>query len=110
MIEEKLSTASDKSALVQRDPKCSGHASIKIASDDDPAHVLRYKTELESELPYLSAFQCGLAYYLRSLLGTCSGLHLCSIMYAAFKQFAPHEDVGIYFSKEYEAAIEMRGQ
>jgi hypothetical protein len=29
-------------------------------------------------------------------------------MYAAFKQFAPKEDVGIDFSKEYAAAIEMR--
>lgn len=110
MIEENLSTASGKSVLVQRDPKCSGHASIKIASDDDPAHFLRYKPELESELLYLSAFQCGLAYSLRLLPGTCSGLHLCSIMYAAFKQFAPHEDAGIDFSKEYKAAMEMRGQ
>jgi len=49
-------------------------------------------------------------YSLRSLPGKYSGLHLCSIMYAAFKQFAPHEDVGIDFSKEYQAATEMRGQ
>lgn len=48
-------------------------------------------------------------YSLRSLPGAFSGLHLCSIMYAAFKQFAPHEDVGIDFSKEYEAAVSMRG-
>ncbi len=65
LIEEKLTAASGKPLLVQRDANCSGHASIKIASDDDPAHVLRYKPELESELPYLSAFQCGLA--LRSI-------------------------------------------
>ncbi len=65
LIEEKLTAASGKFVLVQRDPNCSGHASIKIASDDDAAHVLRYKPELESELPYLSAFQCGLA--LRSI-------------------------------------------
>lgn len=65
IIEEKLAAASGKSVLTQRDPKCSGHASINIASDDDPAHVPRYKPELESELPYLSAFQCGLA--LRSI-------------------------------------------
>ena len=64
-IEEKLTAASGKSVLAQRDSNCSGHASIKIASDDAPAHVLRYKPELESELPYLSAFQCGLA--LRSI-------------------------------------------
>jgi tetratricopeptide (TPR) repeat protein len=49
-------------------------------------------------------------YSLRSLPGEFSGLHLCSIMFAAFKQFAPHEDVGIDFSKEYEAALEMRGR
>ena len=48
-------------------------------------------------------------YTLDSLPGNYSGLHLCSIMYAAFKQFAPNEDVGIDFSKEYEAVLEMRG-
>lgn len=48
-------------------------------------------------------------YPLRSLPGEFSGLHLCSIMYAAFKQFAPGEDVGIDFSKEYDAAVSMRG-
>jgi Flp pilus assembly protein TadD len=48
-------------------------------------------------------------YTLRSLPGEFSGLQLCSIMYAAFKQFAPNEDVGIDFSKEYEAAVSMRG-
>jgi hypothetical protein len=64
-IEEKLAAASGKPLLVQRDSNCSGHASIRIASDEDPAHVLRYKPEFEPELPYLSAFQCGLA--LRSI-------------------------------------------
>ena len=48
-------------------------------------------------------------YSVGTLPGKYSGLHLCSIMYAAFKQFAPNEDVGIDFSKEYEAALEMRG-
>jgi hypothetical protein len=47
-------------------------------------------------------------YSLRTLPGEFSGLHLCSIMYAAFKQFAPNEDVGIDFSKEYDAAIGTR--
>ena len=47
-------------------------------------------------------------YLLKELPGEFSGLHLCSIMYAAFKQFAPNEEVGIDFSKEYEAAIAMR--
>lgn len=48
-------------------------------------------------------------YSIRSLPGTFSGLHLVSIMYAAFQQFAPGEDVGIDFSAEYESAISMRG-
>ncbi len=33
-IEEKLTAASGKPLLVHRDPNCSGHATIKIASDD----------------------------------------------------------------------------
>lgn len=49
-------------------------------------------------------------YSLRTMPGQFSGLHLCSIMYAAFKQFAPKEDVGIDFSKEYDAATSMRPQ
>jgi len=48
-------------------------------------------------------------YSLSLLPGKFSGLHLCSIMYAAFKQFAPQEDVGIDFSKEYDAARKMPG-
>jgi len=47
-------------------------------------------------------------YSLRTLPGKFSGIHLCSIMYAAFKEFAPNEDVGIDFSKEYQAATSMR--
>ena len=65
LIEEKLAAASGKPVLVHRDPNFAGHASIKIASDDSPAHLLRYKPEFEAELPYLSAFQCGMA--LRSI-------------------------------------------
>ena len=49
-------------------------------------------------------------YSLRTLPGQFSGLHLCSIMYAAFKQFAPNQDAGIDLSKEYDAAIAMRPQ
>jgi hypothetical protein len=65
LIEEKLAAASGKPVLVHRDPNFAGHASIAIAMDDAPAHLLRYKPEFESELPYLSAFQCGMA--LRSI-------------------------------------------
>ncbi len=43
-------------------------------------------------------------YTIKSLPGEFTGLHLCSIMYAAFKEFAPAEDVGIDFSKEYALA------
>jgi hypothetical protein len=64
-IEAKLTAASGKPVLVHRDPNFAGHASIKIASDDSPAHLLRYKPEFESELPCLSAFQCEMA--LRSI-------------------------------------------
>jgi len=47
-------------------------------------------------------------YTLKSLPGDFSGLHLVSIMYAAFQQFAPGENIGLDFSKEYEAAVAMR--
>ena len=40
-------------------------------------------------------------YALRSLPGTFSGLHLCCLMYAAFKKFAPAQNVGIEFSREW---------
>jgi len=40
-------------------------------------------------------------YSLRSLPGTFSGLHLCCLMYTAFKKFAPAQDVGIDFSREW---------
>lgn len=62
LIEEKLAADSGKPVLTQRAPKCCGHASIKIASDDDAAQVLRYKRAFESEPPYLSAFQYGSTY------------------------------------------------
>ncbi|MGV2338993.1 MAG UNVERIFIED_CONTAM: hypothetical protein LVR18_40980 [Planctomycetaceae bacterium] len=38
-------------------------------------------------------------YTLRSLPGTFSGLHLCCLMYAAFKKFAAAQDMGIDFSR-----------
>ena len=81
-IEEELHAVSGKPVLVHKDATVFGYATIKIASDDSPAHLLRYKPEMEA--------------------------HLCSIMYAAFEQFAPNEDVGIDFSKEYEAANATR--
>ena len=46
-------------------------------------------------------------YTLQSIPGTFSGLHLVAIMYTAFQQIAPGTDVGIDFSREYEAAKEL---
>ena len=37
-----------------------------------------------------------------------TGLKLCSFLYVATQQFAPGTDVGIDFSREYEAAVGLR--
>ncbi|MFM7168224.1 MAG: hypothetical protein ACKO3T_23500 [Planctomycetaceae bacterium] len=60
-IEDELYAVSGKPVLVQKDSAVAAYASIRIASDDSPAHLLRFRPEFESDLPYLSAFQCGLA-------------------------------------------------
>lgn len=44
-------------------------------------------------------------YTLRSLGGEFTGLQLVSIMYAAYQQFAPGQDVGIDLSEEYAVAV-----
>jgi hypothetical protein len=49
------------SLILQSDPKFAGHSTIKIATKDQPAHVLLYKPEQESVLPYLVAYQCEFA-------------------------------------------------
>jgi len=46
-------------------------------------------------------------YTLKSLPGDFSGLHLVSIMYAAFQKTAPGTDVGIDLSREYAQAVVM---
>ena len=46
-------------------------------------------------------------YTLKAIPGRFSGLHLVAMMYAAFQHIAPGTDVGIDFSKEYEAAKEL---
>jgi tetratricopeptide (TPR) repeat protein len=46
-------------------------------------------------------------YTLQSLSGEFSGLHLVSIMYAAFAQTSPGTDVGIDLSNEYAQALKM---
>jgi len=48
------------------DPKFAGHSTIRIATKDQPAHLLLYKPEHESVLPYLVAYQCEFA--LRTIL------------------------------------------
>ena len=47
-IEDELHAVSGKPVLVHKDPTVAGYASIKIASEDSPAHLLRYKPEFES--------------------------------------------------------------
>jgi Flp pilus assembly protein TadD len=49
-------------------------------------------------------------YALKSLPGRFSGMNLVCMMYAAFKRIAPQVDSGIDLSKEYEAAVAMRGK
>lgn len=51
----------------------------------------------------------GLEVHAQNSAGQFSGMHLVSIMYAAFKRIAPDVDGGIDLSKEYETALAMRG-
>lgn len=60
-IEELLTATSGRPVLVKADPNCPGHATIRMAQGEDPAHLLRYNPAFEAELPYLRAFQYGLA-------------------------------------------------
>jgi tetratricopeptide (TPR) repeat protein len=46
----------------------------------------------------------------KSLDGEFTGLQLVSIMFAAFQQFAPGQDVGVDFSKEYQFAEDQLGK
>ena len=45
-------------------------------------------------------------YQIKAWPGEYTGLHLISIMYAAFQQFAPDTDIGIDLSKEYRIAAQ----
>lgn len=58
---ERVEAASGKPVILQCDPKFAGHATIKIANKEQPAHLLLYKPEQESVLPYLVAYQCEFA-------------------------------------------------
>jgi hypothetical protein len=57
----RVESASGKPVIMQCDPKFAGHATIRIARDDQPAHLLLHKQEHDAVLPYLVAFQCLLA-------------------------------------------------
>lgn len=65
-IQRLFEQESGKPVVARASSEFSGYASIKVASTVSPAHVLLYKPGMESELPYLTAFQCGLA--MRSIL------------------------------------------
>jgi hypothetical protein len=60
-LQIRLEQASGKPVLVDRSSDIVGYATMKTAAADAPAHLFRYKPEFETELPYLLAFQCGLA-------------------------------------------------
>lgn len=63
---DRIEAASGKPVLLQCDSKFAGHATIKVATNEQPAHVFFYKPEKEAVLPYLVAFQCEFA--LRTIL------------------------------------------
>ena len=46
-------------------------------------------------------------YSIKSLPGEFTGLQLVATMYAAFQTFAPGQDVGVDFSKEYQIAVQQ---
>ncbi|MCX7408699.1 MAG: hypothetical protein NTZ32_11520 [Planctomycetales bacterium] len=58
---ERVEAASGKPVILQSDPTFAGHATIKIASKAQPAHLLLYKPEQEEVLPYLVAHECEFA-------------------------------------------------
>jgi hypothetical protein len=63
---DRVEATSGKHVLLQSDPKFTGHATIRVAKDKQPDHVLLYKPAHETVLPYLVAFQCEFA--LRTIL------------------------------------------
>ena len=58
---ERVEAASGKPVILQSDSTFHGHATIKLAAKDQPAHLLLYKPEQESVLLYLVAYQCEFA-------------------------------------------------
>jgi hypothetical protein len=58
---ERVEATSGKPVMLQSDSTIAGHAMIKVAASNQPAHLLLYKPEQESVLPYLVAYQCEFA-------------------------------------------------
>ncbi len=58
---DRVQAISGKPVVLQSDGNFAGHAVIRMATKEHPAHVLLYKPEQQSLLPYLVAFQCELA-------------------------------------------------
>lgn len=58
--------ASGRPVILDADPKLPNEAVIRMATGAAPAHVLKYRTAAEPDLPYLICFQCGMA--LRAML------------------------------------------
>ena len=50
-----------------------------------------------------------LTYTLQTISGEFTGLHLMSLMYVAFKQIFPLQDIGFDLSEEYAAALQLYG-
>lgn len=56
-----LETIGGKPVVLQESAKLSNHATIRIASASQLAHVLTYHPSVAHELAYLVCFQCGIA-------------------------------------------------
>ena len=58
---ERLQQATGTPVLLQADSQFLGHATIRMARPNQPAHLLLYKPEHEAVLPYLVTYQCSFA-------------------------------------------------
>jgi len=48
-----------KPVIVRSDAGLPTHATVRIARDIDPAHIVQYRTQYEPERAYLIGYQCG---------------------------------------------------
>jgi hypothetical protein len=58
---DRVEATSGKRIHLQSDPKFTGYETIRVATENQPAHVLLYKPAQKAVLPYLVAFQCEFA-------------------------------------------------